>query len=267
MTYLDERRCGEAAAQRARERLGLGQEAAVDDVVHVVEDLAGLPVTILELPAGIAGLYVRKQGRGFVFVNGGQAAKRQRFTVAHELGHAELGHGGLIDHERDLFGAGRRPPNEIQANGFAAEFLVPMAGVRGWLTRLDEPAVSLETVVSLAGHYHVSAEVALYRLQNALRLSNADVEPMKTAIAADEHAQLRRRLGLVDPDDTIARVAREPAAPPRLPRATMTHAVNAYERGLLNTEQIADLLGIDRRRVEGELGERGAVAPADEPDY
>jgi predicted HTH domain antitoxin len=52
-----------------------------------------------------------------------------------------------------------------------------------------------------------------------------------------------------------------------MPRATLTHGVNAYERGLLSVEQIAKLLQIDEARVRAELEARGANPPADESDY
>jgi hypothetical protein len=54
---------------------------------------------------------------------------------------------------------------------------------------------------------------------------------------------------------------------PRLPRATLTHGVNAYERGLLTMEQIAALLQVDEARVRAEFEARGAAPPATESDY
>jgi Zn-dependent peptidase ImmA (M78 family) len=54
----------------------------------------------------------------------------QRFTAAHELGHAALGHDASLDDleilERPIFAAdGKGDPREDQANAFAAQLLTP----------------------------------------------------------------------------------------------------------------------------------------------
>lgn len=264
MTVVDEQERGYAAARRTRARLGLGLEAALVDIVEAVEDLASIPVTVLVLPEGIAGLQGGKQGRDFVFLNGGQAVPRQRFTLAHELGHIEMGHGGSIDYEADVLGSARRPPREVQADGFAAEFMAPLDGVSTWLNLQGNPPLSLETVVRLAHHFHVSARTALYRLQAAWRLSKGAYQPLEAAIDQGKRRAFAKRLGLEPHVDTLERAS---GHLPRLPRETLTHAVNAYERGLLSVEQIAGLLQVDAARVRAEFEARGATAPGAESDY
>jgi len=264
VTVVGEQELGYAAARRVRTTLGLGLEAPLADIVEVVEDLASVPVTVLGLPQGIAGLQGGKQGRHFVFLNGTQAVSRQRFTLAHELGHIEMGHGGSIDYEDNVLGSSRRAPREVQADGFAAEFMAPLDGVGTWLNLMHGPALSLETVVRLAHHFHVSARAALYRLQAAWRLSKSKYRPLEAAIHRGEHHELAKRLGLEPHADTLARACEHL---PRLPRATLTYGVNAYERGLLSVEQIAALLQVDEARVRAEFEARGATPPATESDY
>jgi Zn-dependent peptidase ImmA (M78 family) len=264
VTVVEEQDRGYAAARRVREKLGLGLEAPLSDIVEVIEDLAAVPVTVLNLPPGIAGLQGRKQDRSFIFVNSDEAVVRQRFTLAHEFGHVSLSHGGSIDYTADVLGAARRPPKEVQADGFAAEFLAPLAGVRTWLGLVGEPPLSLDVVVRLANHFHVSAEVALYRLQAVWRLTKAKYRPLEEAIVRREHQALATRLGLRSCNDTLGRAK---TLPPRLPRETITHAVTAYERGLLTPEQIAALLQIDVQRVQREIETRGVTPPESQLDY
>ncbi len=268
MSFVAEREKGQAAARGARVRLGLGLEAPLSDAVVVVEDLGGVPVTVLELPSGLAGLQGRKHERSFIFVNGAEPPARQRFTLAHEFGHVELGHAGSVDYVSDVFddhGGGRgRPPAEVQADGFAAEFLAPLAGVRRWLEAVGDPPDDLETVVRLADYFHISAEVALYRLQAARRLTRGKVEPLKAQILEGRHGSLARRLGLGEADDTLSRAH---GRLPRLPRATVTYAAIAYERGLLGVEQIARLLEVGPDVIEAEFARRGVRAGSHEPDY
>jgi Zn-dependent peptidase ImmA (M78 family) len=264
VTVVGEQELGYAAARRARTTLGLGLEAPLADIVEVVEDLASVPVTVLGLPPGIAGLQGGKQGRHFVFLNGAQAVSRQRFTLAHELGHIEMGHGGSVDYEDNVLGSSRRAPREVQADGFAAEFMAPLDGVGTWLNLMHGPDLSLGTVVRLAHHFHVSARAALYRLQAVWRLSKSKYQPLEAAIDRGEHHELAKRLGLEPHADTLARACEHL---PRLPRTTLTHGVNAYERGLLSVEQIAALLQVDEARIRAEFEARGATPAAAESDY
>jgi Zn-dependent peptidase ImmA (M78 family) len=266
MSSIQEWRRGYVAARAARARLGLGMEAPLSDALLVIEDLAGVPVTVLVLPEGLAGLHGRKYDRSFIFVNGTEASVRQRFTLAHEFGHVELGHAGSVDYAADLFGDGSRPPAEAQADGFAAEFLAPISGVRGWLEAVGDPPDKLETVVRLAEYFHVSAKVALYRLQAARYLTKDKYAPMEAQIRGGEHTTLSRRLGLRDVNDTLSSIKTRNSIP-RLPRATLGQAAAAYERGLLTVEQIAHMLEVDPRLIRAEFERRGVTPGHYEPDY
>lgn len=65
-------------------------------------------------------------GKAYIFYDGICSIGRQRFTVAHELGHIVLGHVGegqytLVNREPDP----KDDPHEVQANQFAARILAP----------------------------------------------------------------------------------------------------------------------------------------------
>jgi Zn-dependent peptidase ImmA (M78 family) len=264
MSNLEEQERGYKAARVARAELGLGLEAPLADVLEVIEDLAGVPVAVLELGSGVAGLHGRKQDRDFIFLNGDDAAPRLRFTLAHEYGHVRLHHASSVDRIEDVECVGRRAPTEAQADGFAAEFLAPVSAVRAWLAAAGDPEQGLETTVRLAHYFHVSAPVALYRLQAARFLTRGQMAPVQDAIGANEHGKLARRLGLEDIQDTVYRARTDL---PRFPRSTLTHALSAYERGLLTVDQIAALLEVGSDRITAELGRRGAAPPVRQPDY
>lgn len=264
MSFVTESERGFAAARETRLRLGLGLEAPLADALLVIEDVAEVPVTVLALPCGLAGMQGRKHDRSYIFVNAEEPVVRQRFTLAHEFGHVELGHAGSVDYETDVFGEGRKPPVEVQADAFAAEFLAPVDGVRRWLGAVGEPPDDLATVVRLADYFHISAEAALYRLQAARHLTKGKLEPIKVRIRENEHSALCKRLGLGQFEDTLSRAS---GKPPRLPRATVTQAATAYERRLLSVEQIAQLLEIEPALVQRELDARGVEPAHHEPDY
>ncbi len=256
-----------AGAQQAlatRARLGLALDGPVPDLLRAVEEGAGLAVSVIELPDGVSGAYARREGQGFAFLNLREAPVRQRFTLAHELGHHELKDGGVIDASADVFGA-PTAVRERRANAFAAELLAPLAAVQRWAQAHADADASLLTVVALASWFRVSVLVALYRLSAARPLSAKAVRGFERAIQAGEHVQLARRHQLPDLPDELSLI--HDAGRPRTPRRLWADAVIGYERGLLTPERIAEAVGRDTAEVEAELAALGVHPPADEPDY
>lgn len=103
-------------------------------------------------------------------VNSAHHRVRQRFTVAHELGHAtfDRGNGIHIDKAFRLRNAASGmaiDPEEIAANWFAAALLMPEAEVRAAAAEgidiSDEAAVR-----GLARQFGVSQPAMMYRLVN-----------------------------------------------------------------------------------------------------
>jgi len=98
-------------------------------------------------------------------VNSNESAVRQRFTIAHELGHAALGH--LANAEvcfRDdarSFAMIYHDYREVAANRFAADLLMPSAGVE-WALR-NNPGDSTQTLANL---FMVSGAAMEFRLKN-----------------------------------------------------------------------------------------------------
>jgi len=98
-----------------------------------------------------------RDGRRLVTVNGALSRERQRFSVAHELGHALL-----AGHAAQTAGAAwnleRSPRRETEANRFAAELLMPK------LLLVREPRHLVPPVKELAARYLVSQEAMRIRL-------------------------------------------------------------------------------------------------------
>lgn len=251
-------------AQAARARLGLALDGPVPDLLRAVEDGGGLAVSVLDLPDGISGAYARRQGQGFAFVSLREAAVRQRFTLAHELGHHEFRDGGVMDSSANVFG---RPTavRERRANAFAAEFLAPLAAVQRWMQAHPESDVSLVTVVALASWFRVSAQTALYRLSAARLVGAKTVHALERAIQSGEHTRVARRHQIADLPDQLSQI--HDSGTPRLPSRLWADAVTGYERGLLTPERIAAAVGRSTSEVEAELAALGVHPPDDEPDY
>ncbi|MBC3911585.1 ImmA/IrrE family metallo-endopeptidase [Undibacterium sp. NL8W] len=109
-----------------------------------------------------SGYYRIFNGIQSIEYNVSEAPVRQRFTVAHELGHFALGH---EDAPRDVGNfQSSRDFRELQANKFAAELLMPASLVREHY--LNGKAGSVEALANIFG---VSKDAMGYRLIN-LRL-------------------------------------------------------------------------------------------------
>ena len=82
-------------------------------------------------------------GKKIIYYNPTESEIRQRFTLAHELGHHLLGHTRYKNEYRDNFT--EKPDNlfDIEANLFAVEILMPsgailrLAGSKGCRTEND----------------------------------------------------------------------------------------------------------------------------------
>ena len=84
-----------------------------------------------------------ESGKKIIYYNPTESEIRQRFTLAHELGHHLLGHTRYKNEYRDNFT--EKPDNlfDIEANLFAVEILMPsgailrLAGSKGCRTEYD----------------------------------------------------------------------------------------------------------------------------------
>ena len=105
-------------------------------------------------------------------VNSTHPATRQRFTLAHEIAHLRLHEGQPVFIDRLVrvnWRGGTSAREEIQANTFAAELLMPRRFMSEEIERVvaRSPKVAPEELVgALAGTFHVSEEAMRYRLIN-----------------------------------------------------------------------------------------------------
>src|SRR5690606_27095607 len=129
-------------------------------------------------------VHCKPGGGGVIGVNSAHSPTRQRFTVAHELGHLLL-HADEEFHidekrplaRRDAVSSQAPDPRECEANQFAAELLMPAAFVREAVEVLaeEEPEISVEdAIAALAKIYEVSALAMTHRLTSLKILSSSD---------------------------------------------------------------------------------------------
>lgn len=247
----------------ARERLGVGRESPVPDLLRLVEDEDTLRVFILPIPESdtdrdsqsVAGAIKVSDGSPFVLLNVASHPVRIRFTLAHEYGHFILGHGSQMDVRIKL---SDRKPIEAAANSFAAGLLMPRPGVHAWLDRNQNGRINLETVVRLAYYFNVSVPAAHFRLVSMGKLKPSS--RVASEIEEQMYLELARMLGLTRGEDSIAAAHRRGSYVPAEMRARISRLL---EKGLISKKAAAARLHLpsidDELALERALTELSVV--------
>ena len=127
----------------------------------------GIKVFTAALDEGVAGLLRKRPWHDpEIHVNASDSRNRQRFTCAHELGHfrrrttdTDQDEWEYVDH-RDTAATLGEDPDEVYANRFAANLLMPVAAIRKLLARYgDDPT-------ALASEFGVSRSAMSNRLES-----------------------------------------------------------------------------------------------------
>jgi len=164
--------------QRLVEEL-LEKHSAITPPIPVwqIAEAEGAEVTLREFNNEVSGLLLRTGSSSIIAVEKSQSKNRQRFTIAHELGHLLL-HTGKELRVDTAFRVNLRSPEsskaedveEIESNSFAASLLMPEAFIQRDVGNLVLDIEDTERVQELANRYEVSTQAMTIRLLNLLSL-------------------------------------------------------------------------------------------------
>ena len=201
------------------------------------------------LPSGVAGAYLKKRSRSFIFINAADFPTRQRFTLAHELGHHRIGHAAHVESPDDI--ARETPvPRERQANHFAGELLVPRTALQQRLDEIGNAPLSLPYIVRLAVDFGISPPAMLYRIGAAgLEVPKPVLRRLWADVQCGRHRPFAARFGRDAAGDQLSRLYAQ-ASWPRLP-AELSSNPRAHGR----------CLGRKHRRVGNAARDRTRRAP------
>jgi Zn-dependent peptidase ImmA (M78 family) len=153
------------------------QEAGVSSIpvpLHSIADYLGVSIKYHPYEGELAGMIARTAQGAVVGINSLHPRTRQRFTLAHELGHFLL-HSfdvhidtGFRVKRRDGTSSLAVDPEEIEANRFAAELLMPFSRVLDDLIERDIDIESDEDIRILADRYQVSRQAMSIRISNLI---------------------------------------------------------------------------------------------------
>lgn len=169
------------ARRKAEELLREAGIVAPPVPIEQLAERAGAVVRYAPFDGQMSGLLCRSEdGNGAVIgVNSRHPTVRQRFSIAHELGHLVLHEPAFqIDQHafvsfRDSESSSATDPHEIEANQFAAALLMPAALLRECVEQLGENADVEESIGRLARRFDVSTQAMTIRLTSLGALTPA----------------------------------------------------------------------------------------------
>ncbi|GAA2205637.1 ImmA/IrrE family metallo-endopeptidase [Nonomuraea monospora] len=205
------------------------------DLAGAVEAAFGVDVRVHRLPDGFDGLSWSDDHSALIVVGTSEVPARQRFTIAHELGHLLAGDDQGLHLDVNLYDADhRRKPSERRANAFAAELLLPAAMLR---ERAGQLTWSLETFARLACDLWVSPSTLAWQLFNLNLIDKSQCEAFRhlTAWEAAREAHAVESLG-----EWIQLTSR-----PRVPAPLVRMTFQAYADGKATLRPYANLIGVD----------------------
>lgn len=217
----------EHAAQRLRDHWGLGL-APIANLVRLSED-RGIKVVSTELKTvdGLMAKVRREDGltASVIVVNKGHWGERQRFTIAHELGHMVLDVASKID-------------NEAAAHRFAGAFLMPADSLRAEIGKCRS-SVSWNELFEVKRIFGVSLQAIAYRCKELGIFSNI----LFRQLFAEFRRQGWRRPPYEEP---LAMAGEKPRRFERL-------CFRAVTEGAISEAKAAELLGHSVRELDRRL--------------
>ncbi|MEU0876781.1 helix-turn-helix domain-containing protein [Nocardia brasiliensis] len=223
------------AALAVSRMIEVGISVREQNLPAAIEAAFGVDVPVVELGPDFDGLAASADDVKLIVLAASNIPARQRFTLAHELGHLLAADNQAIHLDEDVFAkAQKRDPSELRANAFASAFLMPESEISDMI---GSGGVTEDSFATLACDLMVTPSALAYRLQGLRLIDAGQCEQLKRLTAA-KAAQIAERGEEFSHRVTTARTARPPGLLAR-------DAYAAYESGAATLRPYADLLGVD----------------------
>lgn len=246
----EEQKAAEAADTVRREHgYGFAPIANIGELIESVNPSALIAIT--EMPDGLDGMVLKDPVRNRVVVGIATTSipERQRFSLAHELGHIifeDYGAGDPSD-------CSARTPAEIRADHFARHLLAPLDGVEALLSETGAPPreVNLRDLAQIVRHFGVSPIVARIQLER-LRLLTPELSGKWSRYTGES---LAAAFGHLNEYRATAAQSQVPVPPQHL----VERATRAYTVNVLGIGALARLAEVEKDELEAALRDAGRV--------
>lgn len=126
----------------------------IRDIINHIKKEKDLSVYSWAFGEDTDGIQITEGEKATIGYNQTQHPHRQRFTIAHEIGHLLLGHTG----KNFILDLNSKKPEEIEANQFAAELLMPLEMLK------NDFRNGKKNARNIAKAYNVSEEAVWWRV-------------------------------------------------------------------------------------------------------
>jgi Zn-dependent peptidase ImmA (M78 family)/transcriptional regulator with XRE-family HTH domain len=238
-------------ARSVRELAGIG-DGYIEELASFCEDRLGVDVAVESLPPGLDGLSVSRGNYRLALVSSAIPATRQRYTLAHEIGHLAADDTQDVMIDEDLFGDAEQ---ERRANVFASSFLMPESSLR---KAMGTAGLVEASIGDMLANYKVSLDALAWQLFSVHLVDKAGRERVrqlssrKLSLLAGHAAEYQRQL-----QDHGQR---------RLPSGLLRRAIEAYNKGGIGVRVLARLAEIPPEMLLEQLSSP-PVSDSDEPDH
>lgn len=216
----------EAVAKRVRAQWNLG-DVPISNLIETVE-LNGFKILSIDKPSENckekyeAVSFLNEKSGPVIGLCPSSSRKRQRFSLAHELGHYFLRNPEKSKVE------GKWDP-ETRANTFAAALLMPEDDFRKTVGTV-RPSFFADELHSYSERYGVSAPSILFRMKN-LQIINEE-----------QYAKLKKAITVQTP---VKKILREKDKTTEKPAMMKNYVFQALTKGMISERKAGELLGID----------------------
>ena len=263
---------GQQIAQMERQRLGLGNRPATS--ISAIVASQGLWCAATPLPSGVSGMFITHSTIGSaILVDSTHIHTRRRFSYAHEYAHA------LLDHEAKISATMTVNANQLieqRANAFAANFLMPAQGVAEQLDQMakglpsrstefifdefDNPlieasrrprpgsqAIAYQDAASLARHFVVSYDAAVWRLKNLGYVTRPQSQKL-----LQQRESANRFINTLENGNGTEHISNPPPPERELRHQLIRLTLEAYRQGEISKGRILEIcgkLGVDAATI------------------
>lgn len=221
--------------------------APVLDLPSIASRVFHADVAFMGMPEFVDAVTKRDTATGttLVAIATSENPERQRFSLAHELGHLEFGHlHDHAEHETDSV-------EELQAHAFARHLLLPRRELGEFVGTAE---VTLRTLSDIVEHFRVSGQVAAIQLGRFGFIDAATVREWSTV----EASTLAVRYGWAEAHRARVEESLTPIPPARM----VANATDAYIQNLLPLEAVAAVEGIPLETLRAQFMAAGIVPVA-----
>jgi Zn-dependent peptidase ImmA (M78 family)/DNA-binding XRE family transcriptional regulator len=225
---------GIKAAALLREHLEYSRIAIIKDIYDDFRSLGFHVFRRKLVNSDISGLYIKHPTAGkCILVNYSEDVYRQRFTVAHECGHA------ILDEDKDFvvsFNWDESNLVEVRANTFASEYLLPLDLLK---TIPAYDSWDANKAIDYANRLKVSTTALAFALKGKDLVSDNAMETIKNSRVPPEKKNDPELPADLSPR---SRERKEDLLKKGLSEYYVNLCLNAYDQGLISTGRLAEVL-------------------------